>query len=403
MFNKSKQNGADLLKKNTKILLKRARAGIKGKDKIPIRGFTKPLTNRCNAKCIMCRMNSKEVTQRNPYYIQTLFDLSLEEYKSIFPSTNDLTQFTNDIAIELTGGEVLLNKDIFDIVKHTKTILPNSSISFISNGSIPPPKDEIVNYIAKIGFSIDGCTAETFEAIRTPLKFSRFLETIEKWIAAKKKHGSDIIFRFAVTLSSMNIHELPGIFKLAHEFGEGMIESIYVHALRAYEELEHLKKVEIDNISDEVKYQYIGEAYAESLRTGIRFDAPDIIRQYFEKKPEITPEKTLGNNQQEIEYSLEHNKYCLYMWNGFLRLDKTAKYKSYCCVMQGSDANKLTAAYNVPVHLPPHEVYNSTEMWKLRKDMLEGKHLDICANCRMGSTYYEQLKKIDFSLNPDIF
>ncbi len=189
--------------------------GLKGKFKLPVREVSLPLTNKCNNYCIMCHMCDKDY-ENHTYHNEEPYCVDIESYKKIIhlpqktfiekirdflASTDVKNRGGTDAGIDFVFGtaESLLNPDIYEICKYTKSIYPNCKIRLISNGTIPPKKD-IVKYIDRIGFSIDGCTKETFEMLRPPAKFEHVMDVIAKWDEAADKYNPQFSFGFATVV-----------------------------------------------------------------------------------------------------------------------------------------------------------------------------------------------------------
>lgn len=375
-----------VLKYNLKVLKNRIRQGSNGKYKIKIKEFTIPLTNRCNSHCIMCHGIFKE-NKNKTMYNEEPFDITLEEYMKILPLNLDSKEiFEDDVEIVFCHAESLLNRNIYEIIRHTKKVLPNSKITIVSNGSIPPLKgnEDIVKYISRISFSIDGCTKETFEKIRTPLIFEDTIDNIKKWVEYKKIYKSDIVYRISTVLSGLNIHELPGILKLAAEITE--IEAVNVNPLMIPVGRECLSEFQVENISDEIMNKHINEAVVIAKENGIRFDSPGVIRAFYDSEF-ITEAKSNF-------YDINMHKYCTNIWSGKVILNREGKFYRICGNIVDMPSQEIIKKYGIPSEGSPWEAYNSRGLYKFRKDMLDGKCLNYCNKCRVG-TYYSRMLELN--------
>lgn len=244
--------------------------GINGQASIPINDLQILLTNKCNLHCLMCHMCSKE-HPNHTYYNDPPFELSLDEYKKLLNiSFLDRVKFlffhsapkSAPKTIIFSAAESLINQNIYEMIRYTKKYMPSTSIRIISNGTIPLKKEnsDMVKLINQIAFSVDGCTAETFEKIRTPARFEHVIKNIKGYVQIKKDHEGSINIVLAFTLSSINAYELPGMVKLAGKLGG--IESLWVQPMVILNQsLDHLRSLVFFEMDRSVLVRYINEAF----------------------------------------------------------------------------------------------------------------------------------------------
>ena len=72
---------------------------------------------------------------------------------------------------------------------------------------------EIHNSFYSITFSCDACTKETYENIRKGLSFDKFIENVK----LLRSFGDKLPMRMSTVAMRQNLHELPGIVRLAAE------------------------------------------------------------------------------------------------------------------------------------------------------------------------------------------
>jgi len=128
------------------------------------------VTNKCNYNCSYCsrwKKNIPEMTTREIFYL-------LRELKGLG------SEF-----LQITGGEPFLRSDLAEIVKFAKE--QGFYIGINSNGSLIKKNQEVLKYIDKITFSIDG-PEEIHEIIRPKGDFKR----IEEAINISKKYNLDV-------------------------------------------------------------------------------------------------------------------------------------------------------------------------------------------------------------------
>jgi len=318
---------SEILQENVEILKKLCKEGLLGNYRVKLSDIAIFLTNRCNNYCIMCHACSKEY-ENHTYNNKTPFDLTLKQYKKIISPSNKVKwqiinrkKYNENIHFHFSSAESLLNPNIFEICKYTKELYPNSIISLISNGTIPPKNRNIVKYINRIGFSVDGCTDTTYNTLRTPAKLNHAINVIKKWDKAASAYNDKFTFGFGVVLSSVNIHELSGIIKLASTFDH--IDSIYVQPVIIHKSKKNLEYLLLNNIETSDFNKYIDEAKAASVETGIRIDGLKSI------------ESTIAFDGGGYNSLFDYNKsrYCRYMSNGSISLTETGSLRYLCCYM----------------------------------------------------------------------
>ena len=385
----------EILQKNKGILLDLCKMGISGRYRIPVREISIPLTNRCNNYCIMCHACSKEY-ENHTYHNEPPFDVTIDDYKDIVRVKKSLLEKIcrsrrggegeSNIDFLFGSAESLLNPDIYDICKYTKEVYPNSNIRIISNATIPPKKD-IVRYINRIGFSVDGATKETFEKLRPPAKFDHVIKTIKKWDESADRYNNDFSFGLSVVVSSENIHEIADIVRLASEFRH--IDSVFLQPIIIHDSLKHLEYMLLDNLDESTVNKAILDIESASLETGVEVDGLDSIR----------PTNGVKEPDRNINENVNTSVYCRYGWNGILSLLKDGTHRYFCCYMSVDDNSRLEKQYRIPSGVPIGDMYNSKAYWKFRKDMLDGKLTDCCKGCMFANAGYKALKEEEVDID----
>jgi radical SAM protein with 4Fe4S-binding SPASM domain len=166
------------------------------------------VTERCNLKCRHCYQNEVLPEMTFTQICDGISNIcnAIESWKK---------EYNIDISpvIHFTGGEPLIRRDIFQIIRHAQS--SGLSVSLMSNGTLIT--DEIArqlkeNGIKDIQISLDGLE-EVHDSIRGKGSFQRTVRGIEKLI----KSGVDT--NINLTLSRLNSHQLPGMIKLAEDIG----------------------------------------------------------------------------------------------------------------------------------------------------------------------------------------
>lgn len=184
----------------------------------------------CNVNCIMCPINREVLKDKKKF-------LDFKTFKKVFNKNKDF-KFLNFVG----AGETFVAKDFINMLKYCFK-KGFSSLGCITNLQlISPELAELMvrNHFQQITVSIDGCTRETFEYIRRGSKFETTIRTIEYINELKKRYNTNAPhFTFSTVAMNSNIHELPGLIRLAHKYGA---KHIYVARL-------HVSKEEILNES----------------------------------------------------------------------------------------------------------------------------------------------------------
>ncbi|MCM1219174.1 MAG: hypothetical protein NC548_32235 [Lachnospiraceae bacterium] len=281
-----------------------------------------------------------------------------------------------------------MNRQCPQTFQYIKSVYPNSKINIISNGTIPPRPTDIVKYIDRIGFSVDGCTAATYEYLRTPCKFDHAVKTIRQWDEAATEYNNSFTFGFSTVLSSKNIHELPGIIELAASYKH--IDSVYVQPIVLHESLQHLTPLLLSSVDKYTLEKYLTEAQAVSKDTGVRIDGLPSIISLLNADSGSAEAHPLGS---------ANSKYCRYMWNGIIALTEQGTLSYLCCYMEKNKKLELMERYQIPTSGSVKDIYNSRELWELRRDMLEGKLTDYCQGCNLCNTGYENLQAAEINMD----
>lgn len=158
------------------------------------------ITDKCNLNCSHCmnRPDSKKL------------ETSLDKIDGLFRKF-----LQHDVEkIYLTGGEPLIHKSIYDIVRLCKKY---NTFSFVitTNGLLLT--DELMRIIEDQGnvtiqFSVDGVTKESYEFLRGENTYERFVSKLKIWDQSSLRQG---LARTCVT--KRNFHEIPEIYRFCLE------------------------------------------------------------------------------------------------------------------------------------------------------------------------------------------
>lgn len=227
-------------------------------------------TNVCNSRCIMCVHYFNK--NHNGKFVDDAF---IEKLRPLLPYLERIT---------LHGiGEPFLHPDILRFIwlYHSYGI----QLTATTNGSVMT--EELAEMIHKAFYSItvscDACTKETFESIRGGLDFEKFKENVR----LLRSFGKKLPMRMSTVAMRQNLHELPGIVRLAAELG---FDLIIISDITTQELMR--------NLGDSIKCfpaaasHYLLEAEKAAKECGIQLQYPEYILDYprrhtFEEEQEI--------------------------------------------------------------------------------------------------------------------
>jgi MoaA/NifB/PqqE/SkfB family radical SAM enzyme len=305
--------------------------------------------NLCNLRCKMCYY-SFDAKRKKEQMDLPLFRKVAGE---VFPKTRFLYLSC--------ATEPLMNKQFADFVRVTGEYkVPFTS--FCTNGQLLT--EEVVHAcidanISEIIFSIDGATAETYEAIRRGGKWDRLGKNLELLATIKRqKNSRNPAVRINFTCMQTNIEELPAMVDFTADHGA---ESLHVRHLVAYGDAD-------SSYREEMAYRELFNAKADEARKsatsrGIDLFLPDLI-------PEASQSaKTCLTDSSQIRAPVEANPYCLLPWFQAI-IDWNGDYRVCSLHTLG---NLRDQSFD--------EIYNSPKMREIRKKML-WRTEDSCSwNC----------------------
>lgn len=163
------------------------------------------MTNYCNARCIFC--NQLDNKPRN--------EITLDKFKVMIShiAVNDADRFYFS-----GGGEPLLCRDLFDIIQYVNRCFPHIKIRLVTNGLLI---EKYAENIAKLNIerliiSVHG-TEEMNNYILQIKNSERIFEGLFLLNKYQKRFDQKIYKVFCITVSRININEIPGLIKKAAE------------------------------------------------------------------------------------------------------------------------------------------------------------------------------------------
>lgn len=208
------------------------------------------VTSRCNAKCEHCGSSCGEKNVTDEISAtdlkRTLYDIS-QHYN------------TNDILLNVTGGEPLIRKDLFEIMGYANEL--GYKWGMTSNGMLI--NDEILEKMKKtkmgsISISLDGLK-ETHESFRkVPGSFDKIIESIQKL----QKIPSIKIVQVTTVANKKNLKELENLYRLMIKLHISSWRVVNVDPIGRAKEKD-------DILLDKNEYKYLFEFIKEKRKENI--------------------------------------------------------------------------------------------------------------------------------------
>jgi radical SAM protein with 4Fe4S-binding SPASM domain len=171
------------------------------------------VTRQCNSKCIHCSINAQATPLSD--------ELNTEEGLSLIDDVAKL----GPVKFVFTGGEALLRKDIFELIKRAASY--GMEVEVATNGFIVDEK--MAKHLKEIGVSEVAISVDGIGRVHDKIRGVKgaFKKAVRA-IKACKRIGTKV--HFHVTMSKINIGELPKIVDLAEQLH---VERMYIGVLVA--------------------------------------------------------------------------------------------------------------------------------------------------------------------------
>lgn len=305
------------------------------------------ITLRCNLNCEFCMRDQTK-------YQEITFENIKKMVNNFGPSIKN---------VGLTGGEVFLRKDMFDILDLLSE--RKYSIAILTNATLLNEKmvEKLVNYKKmNVGISLDGLL-ENHNNIRGPKSFQKTLRTIK---AIKKRMQVGV----TTVITKNNINEISALFKqIAPYIDRYTIQFEIFNNKKEIEESAKLlgvKKQKITiwsneqagyNYSEEAVYQVIKELKILSKKYKIYFNTEPIIAQSY-------------LNDFFNGKILAKQPLCSHLFTA--RSDSRGNFV-FC--------HMLKEEYGSLIDTPLPELWNSKAIKNLRKNLLKEQLPPLCKRC----------------------
>jgi radical SAM protein with 4Fe4S-binding SPASM domain len=263
-------------------------------------------------------------------------------------------------------GEPMMHPRFFDMVAYGTArglrVTTNSNLTLLY-----PPKAEpcIDSGLERLHVSIDGATAETYEAIRVRGRFARVQRNLEALLAARDRLGrSTPHLGMVAVVMRRNLHELPDLVRLAaawrmeelfvqhlaHDFAESSLPARY-RPMRQFVDAESLLYEDHERIR-----RFFDGAQAAADQLGLTLRLP-------RTRPKIHPPGTPGRAR------------CDWPWRGlYLSYDGRAM---PCCMVATPDRMNFGSMADHGVAA----VWENGSYETFRRALDSDAPPEICASC----------------------
>jgi radical SAM protein with 4Fe4S-binding SPASM domain len=312
---------------------------------------------QCNLRCRMCPIQFR--TDGGPG--QPRATMRFEEFCRLLDQFPDLTE------LQLQGlGEPLLHPEFFRMVRYAA----QRGISVSTNTNLTVMSERGAEECATSGLdvmhvSLDGASAEVYEAIRVRSRLSRVLRNLRRVMSAKARlQSSRPEIRLVAVVMRRNLHELPQLVRLArregietvsvqhlcHDFGESTLPEKY-RPMRAFVDRETLLHEDPERIE-----QYFSAARTAAAELGVSLRLPNV-------RPRPHAAGTPGK------------KRCDWPWRGsYISYDGKAM---PCCMVATPDRIHFGDMQQEGVR----EVWNNEAYRRFREQLDSDTPPEVCRSC----------------------
>lgn len=290
------------------------------------------LTNRCNLNCGYCCVeseNSSKFKELSFKEVKNMIDIILNNLKPAF--------------INLSGGEIFLRKDIYDIISYIKSKF-SGHLKISTNGTLIKEErlDFLINNIDSIDISLDGYDEETVSKERGKGTFTKVINLINnlknenfneiQLSLVESKKTESYVEKFKQLADEL---EINSIIKVFSSFGRGKKNSDYVEDDK---DIEYFTK----NIDDSfLQLDYVSVCRAGTHSIFVNYDGNVFLC------PNLQDEKFKICNISEIDEcfldKISNNEFKAYenlekIKTKSLDYCSDCEYKLFCCTCPASMA-----------------------------------------------------------------
>jgi len=181
-------------------------------------------TYRCNERCPMCELTRKANMKQQ--------EISTDEFLNIIDQFAEIQV----AGVSITGGEPLLRKDIFDVIRRLKS--HQIPVSMSTNGLLLRKKDIaeelLTSGIDSFAISVDGATPEEHDFSRGQTgAFEKTLAGIENVLRLRNELGFNdrVYITIATVINNRNYCDFEQLLQLAQNLGVDNVSLNPVHKI----------------------------------------------------------------------------------------------------------------------------------------------------------------------------
>ncbi len=318
-----------------------------GKVPLPSRA-TLELTMRCNLKCQMC-FRDKGVSE----------ELNTEELKRVIDNLGGIEK------VHLTGGEVFLRKDIFEILDY----LGGKKVSLNTNGTLLT-KDKVAKLskydnITRVGFSLDGLS-------RTHDRIRGLKHAFEKTIEAIKLTSEAIPVSVNSMVLDENMGELDKLLALSRKLSAEEFR-VELEMYSTPEDIQVSKTLLSSNNCPIVTQVKVKDAYEYQIDKFI-----EVKERLKRLSSEMGMKIGFGPKAADIDAKE--------FYNGRIREQKKLICKHLLAARVNPTGNlifchTIKKSFGNLLEIPLEEIWDAEELKDFRKNLLEHNLLPICKRC----------------------
>ena len=173
------------------------------------------ITKKCNLRCAHCYIDSAEINSSiSP-------ELTTDECIDII---DQIAEVNNKAILILTGGEPLLRKDIYGVIKYARnkgmTLFLGTNGCLFNDNVVKKLKD---SGIAGVGISLDSLDTRIHNSFRGTN--NAWQGAINAFEICKKYN---LAFQIQTTVTNNNINEIPNIIKFAKDNGASAFQLFFL-------------------------------------------------------------------------------------------------------------------------------------------------------------------------------
>lgn len=355
---------AGLKERNLAANSAEAERGAETLESLPVSLYV-DINLKCNLRCPSCHRNHP---QYEGYDWPTM---PLETFERI---ASDL--FPTAYRVMLTGGgESLVHRDIDRILELCGRYGVYTTI--VTNGTTVNRKRALLLAHAGmyVGISVDGATKETFERLRYPARWERFLKCLQTIQEVREEVGNIEFFpHLQVVVQEGNVAELPGFIDLASEHGFELVKFSNLYA--------HFEALEASVPDPRRAAASFVETFRKANRQGIRLEVPD-----YGDTPERAELQALRDENAAIAISLDRSPSARYVTGGFVKYPDA---RSLRCGVPFSETmitpeGKVVVGCCSQYQMGDLETSSFLEIWNgeayrtLRRTVNSGEPMEFCA------------------------